>query len=80
MLLRLYGFNFAISLAYNTGFFFSPLLRSLLGDVLKWPPDLLVNFALLEPKLKHYSAVITTPVDKFAARHDLRTSKRQGVQ
>lgn len=56
--------------------------HSLLGDVLKWPPDLLVSlFFRIRAKARtlDYSAAITTTVDRVAAQHDLRTSRRQGV-
>lgn len=52
MLLRLHGFNFAISLAYYSQGFFPMRTHSLLGDVLKWPPDLLAIFFFMGSKAR----------------------------
>ena len=83
MLLRLYGFNFAISLAYNSQGFFSHVN----SEPVRRRPKMasrfigeLFSFFAFEPKKEHYSAAITSAVDRAAARHDLRTSERQGVQ
>lgn len=82
MLLRLHGFNFAISLACGPSssfFFWIPC------ELIQWRPKMASRFIrkpfpLPEVKQGHYSAAITTAADGVVARRVLCTSKRQGVQ
>lgn len=80
MLLRLYGLNFAISLAHTASFFFLSHANSF-SDVHQWPLDLLASlFSLSEVKQRHYSAAIMMAVDRVTASCDLGPSRGGGVQ
>lgn len=79
MLLRLYGFNFAISLACSASFYSIP------RESVQWRPSMAPwfirkPFGLSEVKQGHYSAAIMMAVDRAIACCDLGTSKSQGVQ